>query len=176
MAEGQSTVTYRDIPGRPGYRVGDDGSVWSCKLRTRGNVYVLSDSWRRLKTPRTVTGYLEVSLGRSVHLVHRLVLLAFVGPCPDGMECCHFDGDRTNNALNNLRWDTGRANAQDRVRQGTSEHGERNPSAKLTEADVRVIRQLRRQGLTQKQLAVRYGVTRTNIAAILSRRSWGWLE
>jgi hypothetical protein len=51
--------------------------------------------------------------------VARLVLEAFVGPAPDGMECCHNDGDSQNNQLTNLRWDTKSANAQDVLRHGT---------------------------------------------------------
>lgn len=51
--------------------------------------------------------------------VHSLVLLAFVGPRPDGMEGCHNDGDPTHNALENLRWDTRRENNIDSIRHGT---------------------------------------------------------
>jgi len=57
--------------------------------------------------------------------VHRLVLEAFVGPCPPGMECCHNDGDPTNNVVTNLRWDTPSANARDRVRHGRHEQAEK---------------------------------------------------
>lgn len=51
--------------------------------------------------------------------VHPLVLEAFVGPRPPGMEACHADGNKTNNALSNLRWDTKRANELDAIRLGT---------------------------------------------------------
>lgn len=51
--------------------------------------------------------------------VHRLVLEAFVGPYPEGMECCHADGDPTNNHLDNLRWDTRSANSHDSVKHGS---------------------------------------------------------
>lgn len=50
--------------------------------------------------------------------VHKLVLTAFVGLCPEGMECCHWDDDPQNNYLSNLRWDTKSANARDKVRNG----------------------------------------------------------
>lgn len=57
---------------------------------------------------------------RRVGKVHRLVLEAFVGPCPDGMEACHGpDRDQTNNRLSNLRWGTSSENNFDRVRHGT---------------------------------------------------------
>lgn len=59
--------------------------------------------------------------------VHRLVLEAFVGPCPDGMMCCHANGVRNDNRLENLRWDTASANMMDRVQHGN------NPSAEKIE-------------------------------------------
>ena len=66
------------------------------------------------------SGHLRVALWRNnrAHLaqVHRLVLLAFVGPCPEGMETCHGNGDPTDNRVANLRWDTRSANLMDSVR------------------------------------------------------------
>ena len=47
-----------------------------------------------------------------------LVLEAFVGPRPDGHECCHYDDDPMNNHLSNLRWDTRSANSFDAIRNG----------------------------------------------------------
>lgn len=55
---------------------------------------------------------------RQSRSVHTLVLEAFVGPCPDGLEACHWDGDNTNNHLTNLRWDTHIANMADMTRHG----------------------------------------------------------
>lgn len=52
-------------------------------------------------------------------LVHQVVLEAFVGPCPPGMEACHNNGDPTDNRLENLRWDTHSGNMWDQVRHGT---------------------------------------------------------
>lgn len=57
---------------------------------------------------------------RTTFLVHRLVLEAWVRQCPTGYECCHNDGDPTNNVVSNLRWDTRKNNALDAVRHGTS--------------------------------------------------------
>jgi hypothetical protein len=50
--------------------------------------------------------------------VHRLVLLAFVGPCPDGLEGLHWDDDPANNRLSNLRWGTPGDNQRDCIRNG----------------------------------------------------------
>jgi hypothetical protein len=52
--------------------------------------------------------------------VHQLVLEAFVGPCPEGMEALHGNGVRHDNRRINLRWGTPAENAADRVRHGTT--------------------------------------------------------
>ena len=74
------------------------------------------------KTPVGNHGYPEVSLrknGKSeVRTVHSLVLEAFVSPRQKGMECCHRDGNRQNNHLDNLRWGTSSENQYDIVRLG----------------------------------------------------------
>lgn len=54
--------------------------------------------------------------------VHTLVLEAFTSPRPEGLEACHNDGDATNNTVDNLRWDTRKANAADALRHGTFRH------------------------------------------------------
>ena len=67
-------------------------------------------------------GYKQVSLSKGnrqrTHKVHRLVLEAFVGPCPEGMESCHADDDPGNNRLENLRWGTHAENCDERSRNG----------------------------------------------------------
>ena len=81
---------------------------------------------RKLTThPR---GHLIVSLrapGQKMFCakVHRLVLEAFVGPCPDGMECCHNNGDPADNRVENLRWGTHTENIHDRRRHHTNRNG-----------------------------------------------------
>lgn len=183
MAEGQTTIEYRDIPGCPGYRVGSDGSVWSAWKRISlggrsGTAVVIASEWKQL-TPRRekVTGYLQVRLVGKTRRVHSLVLIAFVGPRPDGMECCHGDGNPANNHLSNLRWDTPKSNHSDRGRHGTGNHGVRNHFAKLTPDAVRHIRSVkanRRNPL--RILAQHYGVSLGTIGDIRRRRSWAHIE
>lgn len=49
-------------------------------------------------------GYRRISIGNHSFPVHRLVLEAFVGPCPDGMECDHKNRDGLDNRADNLAW------------------------------------------------------------------------
>ena len=128
MANSQPTTAienWKPVVGFEGaYEVSDRGRVFSLPRRTRhwrgGTV---ARGGKMLALAVGEAGYPLVSLGRdgriSQHLVHRLVLEAFVGPCPKGMECCHEDGVRTNNRLSNLRWDTRKANHADAIRHGT---------------------------------------------------------
>jgi hypothetical protein len=107
------------------YEVSDHGHVRSVERIvhdvTGRNRHLRSRPIRPWADP--VDGRLRIKLkggGRVQHYkVHTLVLTAFVGPRPDGMECCHNDGDCTNNHLSNLRWDTPSENAFDKVRHGT---------------------------------------------------------
>lgn len=63
------------------------------------------------------SGHLVVTLGSAGRrYVHRIVLEAFRGPCPIGMEACHADDVPSNNTLDNLRWASRAANALDRQR------------------------------------------------------------
>lgn len=103
--------------------------------------------------------------------VHRLVLQAFVGPCPEGMECRHLDGSHLNNRLENLAWGTREENMEDMRRHGTLAQGESAVQAKLTEVQVREIRAAR--GLIpQKELAQKYGISQVAVSFIMTRRTW----
>ena len=56
-------IEYRDIPDYPGYRVGNNGSVWSCWIK--GNAYYpirLGTTWKYLKPVDGKKKYLQVTL------------------------------------------------------------------------------------------------------------------
>lgn len=172
MPEYDSTIRYATIPGFPGYMAGSDGTIWSCW--SKGRIRKMSDAWKRLKPAKHPKGHLHVILsGGRTRKVHHLVLEAFVGPRPDGMECRHFpDRDPANNRLENLQWGTSSENQADKRVHGTDNRGRRHPMAKLVDADIREIRRLHSLGTPDRVLAARFGVCPTNIHAILVRKSW----
>jgi hypothetical protein len=51
--------------------------------------------------------------------VHSLVILAFVGPRPDGEQVRHLNGNPADNRLTNLAYGTQSQNQQDSLRHGT---------------------------------------------------------
>jgi len=174
MPEFDSTVSYRDVPGWPGYAVGSDGSVWSCHVPYKP--YTDPARWQERKPVRWSNGYRVVRLrdrGRTQLLsVHRLVLLAFPGPCPDGWQARHLDGDRGNNRLENLAWGTPEENYTDRARHGKEARGERIGTSRLTEATVREIRRLYAAGATKRGLGRLFGVNGRMIDFIVRRVFW----
>lgn len=105
--------------------------------------------------------------------VHRLVLEAFCGPCPKGFDGCHTDGNRQNNSIENLRWDSRSGNMQDAIRHGTSARGVRHGFSKFKEIEIRAIRADPRM---HKEIARDYGVARATIWSIKSGENWGWLK
>lgn len=115
---------WRPIPGYEGhYEVSDHGRVRSLDrkiLRKDGRPKSLRG--RVLSPYRSKSGHLSVVLAlngaQHTFLVHRLVLLTFVGTCPDGMEACHWNDNPEDNRLENLRWAPRRDNNLDRVRNG----------------------------------------------------------
>jgi hypothetical protein len=122
-----------------------------------------------------IAGYLQVHLARDGtylwHRVHRLVAAAFLGPCPAGIHVNHKDLCRHNNRLENLEYVTPLENARHAVAAGVADfRGERGPGAKFTNAQAAEIRAMR--GLTQVQLAARYGVNHTTIGRLLRGQSY----
>ena len=122
------TENWKPVVGYEGlYEVSDHGNVRSLdrevETSNQHGSFVRKYKGRALNPKANTNGRLQVNLCRdgqmSWRLVHRLVLEAFRGSCPDGHECCHYDDDPTNNRLENLRWDTRSENILDRVRNGT---------------------------------------------------------
>jgi hypothetical protein len=109
------TEEWRPVPGYEGiYEVSNLGRIYSVKR------FGVSRSGHLLKPGVMASGHLSIGLRRGAGVkvkrygVHRLVMLAFVGPCPEGMETRHLDGDPANNGLNNLRYGTRSENMLDR--------------------------------------------------------------
>ncbi len=120
-------VEWRPVPGWGElYEVSDTGRIRSYDRRIvvpnpKGVLAARHYVGRELKLFVTGKGYPSVKLsrpgGRPVTVyVHEAVMTAFVGPRPVGLETCHGNGVPSDNRLENLRYDTRKANAQDAKR------------------------------------------------------------
>lgn len=122
---------WKAIPGYEGfYEVSDQGRVRSLDRIVPASNGTSRRLRGKIKAPQTgAEGYLMVTLyrgseGRTM-TVHRIVMNTFAGPRPEGMERCHNNGDRTDNRLANLRYDTRSENMFDTVRHGTNDRKNR---------------------------------------------------
>ena len=114
----------KPIPDFPEY-FEDEGNIYSMLPIQRGSKP--STKPRRLKPGKDTDGYRHVSLYKDGKRYTRknsyLVLITHVGPRPEGMQVCHGDGNRSNDKLENLRWDTHKNNEADKKLHGTSNNG-----------------------------------------------------
>lgn len=109
--------------------------------------------------------------------LHRLVCLAFHGPPPTPRhEVGHRDGNRSNSRADNLRWVTRAENSADRFLHGTALIGERHPAAKLTAANVAEIRAASRYRGLLRDLANKFGVTKSYISRLRTRGGSRWSQ
>lgn len=165
---------WRAVVGFDGdYEVSNEG-------RFRSYVTSCSHYRSRRKEPVVLSpvrqkGYFVVGLrrfGQAARLrvqLHRLVLEAFVGPCPEGMECCHNNGIRDDNRLQNLRWATRRENHFDKKKHGTFQSGDGHYKARLT---IDQVMEIRRSNKSDGELAKIYGVSISHIGNIKKGRTW----
>lgn len=175
----RDAVQYRHAVGCHGYAVGTDGSVWSA-LKPGGYV---ADSWKLLNPLVDKLGYLYVQVGAEPRplrkpiwrKVHQLVLEAFIGPCPSGMEARHFpDKTPSNNHLENLSWTTPEQNQADKKTQGSllGLRGGDNGNAVINDDIVREMRVLRRIGISPLAISARFGMSRSTVYAVTNGRAW----
>lgn len=174
---------WRPVVGYEGhYEVSDQGRVKRlayARTDTRGRTSKRAEKLLQCnsKANNYPTATLHISSNYTRHRVHQLVLSAFIGPCPDGMECCHNNGIRSDSRLENLRYDTRAGNMADCVLHGTTNRGERSGLAVLTEKDVLQIRKLRATGRHPvAALAERFGVSPMTISDVTNFRSWQHIE
>ena len=100
---------------------------------------------------------------------HRMVMETFVGPCPDGKEVSHLNGNNADNRLSNLVYESRKLNIARKIEHGTDYNGAQNPSAKLA---LDEIRQIRTSEESENTLALRFGVDRATIGRVKRNESW----
>ena len=167
-----TSETWKDIPTIPGYKASHLGrihSFWKTVGGGSNRKRVLVQSPKIIKQGVSARGYLVIRAtdlsGRSRNFqVHRLVLEAFVGPCPENHEGCHKDGNRLNPRLDNLYWGTHTDNCLD-----TQMHG-RNKNAVVHPWDFERVLEMDNQGLTQQEIGDHFGIGQNAVSNILLRQ------
>ena len=162
------------------YEVSNHGRVrslprWTASKGMRGG-HVLKP-WLNTHDYATVRLY-RVGF-REAWQVHRLVALAFIGPCPEGQQVRHGPNGKLDNRASELCYGTDTDNKEDMVRDGTRNWGERHGIAKLTWAIVAECRRRHAAGETQISLARQFGVDKATMNYVIKRKSWNhqpWID
>lgn len=172
-------VEFRDIQGFEGiYQVGTDGTIRSLDRRMSnkdGKIQFFRG--RVLRHSIHQDGYHCVNLqkhGKIKHmLVSRLVALAFIGSHVAQLEVNHKNGDKSNNSLSNLEAVTAKENCRHRDETGLRKpaRGSSCGPSKLTETQVVEIVELL-GSVKLDELAMRYGVSPSNISCIARGKTW----
>lgn len=166
---------WKSIIEYPNYEISSLGRV---KSKSR----IITDSLGRVKhiSSRILKqgdsmGYAFVNLVKNGKVnsikVHVLVAQAFLGQRPDGYDVCHKNGNKKDNNVDNLEYGTRSKNNLDNYRI----NGCVTKNQKLTVDEVKEIKKQLQQGVSQRKLALKYGVCKSTIAAIKSKELYGWI-
>lgn len=175
----QSLEQWRPVAGYEGlYEVSSFGRVRSLPRTTRKcDDRLYSVKGRILKqVGKAPYGHMRVFLSKNgklaTHYVHCIVAEAFLGPRPAGLYVCHGLNGVTDNAVNNLSYQTPAANQKDRFRDGTNVVGSKCSWSKLKEQNILEIRRAAGLGVPQNELAEQYNVSKATICNIVKRKVW----
>ena len=168
---------WKDIPGYEGkYQASNLGNIRSvdrplvCSGQKHAE-YTRMMKGRILRAARFCKGghpSVVLGHGKNGSPVHQLVALTFLGPCPEGMEVLHGNGNPTDNRINNLRYGTRTENILDVLRQG-------GRWRKLSIDDVEAIRFGDYCGISSKELGFMFNVSYGTIRKVLTGRTFSWV-
>lgn len=125
--------------------------------------------WPGVRLP---SGYGQITVGRRMHLTHRLSWELSYGPIPRGMSVCHTCDNPPCCNPEHLFLGFAVDNAADKVRKGRQPRGEAIRQSRLTADAVRAIRDALAAGMRRSDLARQYGVASDTISMIARGHTW----
>jgi len=149
---------WKQIEHYKRYSVSDTGFVRNDKTGTMIKMQLNSNGYKRVRI------YNDTKREYKQCLVHRLVAFAFVPSIEDKPHVNHKDGDKKNNAVDNLEWCCRSENMQHAYDTGII-------SKKLSDVDIRTIKRLMENSIrgTAITLAKRFNVDVSRIRQIANK-------
>jgi hypothetical protein len=123
---------------------------------------------------KTSSGYGQLYYRMQQHKTHRLSYELHYGPIPGGMSILHKCDNPPCCNPNHLCLGTRADNVADMCHKKRNDgpRGEECHTAKLTESDIPVIRQMREDGMTLMAIAAIYGISSDSISHVVRRKTW----
>ena len=176
-----SSEIWKDVPSYEGiYEVSNYGQVRSVTRVRNGTHGPCTVRGRILSLP-TCSDYMNVSLcfegiKRTMH-VHRMVAEAFIPNPHNKPQVNHKDGNKFNNNVDNLEWNTCQENMDHAKSHNllTALKGEDHMGSKLSDEQIEEIRRRYVRGCKHnsgKALAAEFGVSSANISYIVNNKRW----
>lgn len=129
-----------------------------------------------MKLHKDKNGYININLYLEKkpkrHLIHRIVAVAFIPNPENKPQVNHKDGNKENNNINNLEWNTCSENTQHSYDTGLKQKGNIHHNSKITEAQVLEIRESK---MMQKDLAIKYKISAAQVSNIIKKKKWTYL-
>lgn len=172
---------WKDIPGYENiYKINYLGDIKSLPRWVKNNRATFLTKEKILKPIKSKIGYNVVFLTnnglRKSKYIHRLIAEVFIPNPENKPQVNHIDGNKSNNSIDNLEWNTSKENVNHAIKIGLtiSLKGENTYHCKLTEQKVLAIRRLYRMNpkFNQSKLAIKVGVSNQNINDIIKRKAW----
>lgn len=153
----------------PGIHITKDGRCFSRK--NLGGRKEMENFWREMKPGKSGSGYVRFAVNNSSGSprgAHQLVALAYLKKESPGLIVCHNDGNKLNNHVSNLRWDTHLSNTLDRERHGTMIYGEESSFAKFSNKQILdIVRRFSESQETLKKFAQKNGISHQGLRHII---------
>ncbi len=166
---------WRFVTDNRDYEISDFGNV-------RRATHAKGTAVGRPLIPRVTShGYPMVTLcgpgkARTAKAVHRLVAEAFLERDPARPNVNHKNFDKADCRAANLEWVTQRENILHAVAGGRfpvfDRKGVKNGNSKLTDDDVRAIRDMRERWVDVATIADRFSISQYTVWEIAARRQW----
>lgn len=131
------------------------------------NVVITDDHWFWTGEGRFGTGSYRTK-------AHRIMYLQIYGTIPDELVVRHKCKVKKCVNPEHLELGTVAENNLDKIRDGTINRGEKVWNTKLTETQVKEIREI--QGMTHQQIADMYGIARRQVGRIRDGSRWSWIK
>lgn len=168
---------WKEIPGYEGkYMASNMGNIKSLSRIVKfGSGY--QKIKEKIRKPQIKNGYNYIGTGKKNIYVHRIVWESINGKIPEKMQINHKNGIKTDNRIENLEVVTSKQNNlhKDNIL-GKHNRGERCGMHKLKKQQILEIKKLLFEKVNQHHIAIKYGVTKSNISAINCKRSWNHIK
>jgi hypothetical protein len=171
---------WRDIPGQEGYyQVSNFGRIKtvSRRVESRPQVYItIPEKIRKIGIDSNGYSYVNFSkLGKqTTGFLHRCIAMAFIPNPENKKEVNHIDGNKQNNDISNLEWNTPLENSTHAWNMGLKTHfGENSNKCKFSDQTVEAIRQMKSDNPTMTTAIIGkiFGVSQNHVSLLLSNKT-----